>query len=85
MRQTLDSTLKDLHDQLANVEDLDADQIQMLKTALAEINDTLDQQDVSSATLAGSLQEATQQFSGTHPLLTNTIGRMADLLSQMGI
>ncbi|MCR9293893.1 MAG: DUF4404 family protein [bacterium] len=85
MRQTLDETLKDLHDQLAEVEDLDQEHVDMLRTALTEIQETLDEQHVSSATLAERLKEASQQFSSSHPLLTNTIGRVADLLSQMGI
>lgn len=85
MRQTLDETLKDLHVQLANVEDLDAEHVDMLRKAVAEIQETIDEQDVSSASIAERLQEATQQFSGSHPVLTNTIGRVADLLSQMGI
>ena len=35
MRETLDETLQDLHQQLASVEDLDAEHIEMLRTALA--------------------------------------------------
>lgn len=85
MRQSLDETLKDLHEQLESVDDLDEDQIEMLHTALSEIKTTLDEKEVSSAGLAERLKEATQQFSGSHPVLTNTIGRVADLLSQMGI
>ena len=85
MRQNLDETLHDLHEQLENVQDLDESQIEMLRNAVAEIKATLDHQHVSSAGLAEQLEEATQKFSSSHPVLTNTIGRMADLLSQMGI
>lgn len=85
MRHTLDETLQDLHDQLTNVQDLDEEHMNMLRTALAEIQETLDQQDVDSAGIAARLKEATQHFSSSHPTLTNTIGRIADLLAQMGI
>ena len=85
MRETLDETLKDLHDQLGSIEDLDDERIEMLRNAVAEIQATLDEQHVSSAGLAQRLQEATQQFNSSHPVLTNTVGRIADLLSQLGI
>jgi hypothetical protein len=85
VRETLDQTLKDLHQQLAEVEDLDDEHVEMLRQALTEIQQTLDEKDVSSAGIADRLREATQQFSGSHPVLTNTVGRIADLLSQMGI
>lgn len=85
MRETLDETLRDLHQQLANVEDLDQQHVEMLRTALGEIQQTLDEKDVSSAGMAERLNEASQQFSSSHPVLTNTIGRIADLLAQMGI
>ena len=85
MRQTLDETLQELHEQLVNVEDLDDEQVDKLRHALAEIKETLDEKDVNSASLAERMQEATLQFRDSHPLLTNTVGRIADLLSQMGI
>ncbi|WP_145085771.1 DUF4404 family protein [Aureliella helgolandensis] len=85
MRQNLEPILEELHAELENAQDLDAEQLDMLRTAVAEIQSTLDQTDVSSATLAQRLQEATDQFSQSHPVLTNTIGRFADLLAQMGI
>ena len=85
MRQTLDEILVQLHEQLANVDDLDDEQVQQLRAAVAEIESTLDRTDVSSAGLAGRLEEATRQFSHSHPTLTTTVGRIADLLAQMGI
>jgi len=85
MRQTLDETLSDLHEQLSKVDDLDSDQIEMLRSAVTEIQETLDKKDVHTAGLAEQLREATREFSNSHPVLTNTVGRIADLLSQMGI
>ena len=85
MRQKLEEVLEELHAQLESVENLDEEQVQKLRDAAQEIQSTLDQADVSSASLAQRLEEATQQFSHSHPTLTTTVGRIADLLSQMGI
>ena len=85
MRERLEDTLQELHEQLAGAQDLDTEQRELLRSALAEIQDTLDDSNVSSSTLAQRLWEATQRFSETHPILTQTAGRIADLLSQMGI
>ncbi len=85
MRETLEETLRDLHEQLASIEDLDDEHVEMLRASLAEIQQTLDEKDVNTASIAKRLEDATQNFSGSHPVLTNTVGRLADLLSQMGI
>lgn len=85
MRQKLDEILAELHAQLETVDDLNEEQLQQLRAAALEIQETLDQSDVSSASLAERLDEATRQFSHSHPTLTNTVGRIAHLLSQMGI
>ena len=85
MRETLEETLKNLHEQLASEQELDAEQIALLQKAVTEIEETLDRTDVSSLTLAQQMQASTHTFSETHPVLVQTIGRIADLLSQMGI
>lgn len=85
MRQTLDETLSELHQQLASAQDLDEAQRIKLRQALEEIQRTLDNSQISSASLATQLKQAVAQFENSHPQLTNSIGRIADLLSQMGI
>lgn len=85
MRQTLDETLQDLHRQLQEVKDFDAEHVALLRATVAEIEDTLDKNEISSASIAERLRAATEQFSGSHPVLVGTVGRVADLLSQMGI
>ncbi len=85
MRQTLDETLNELHQQLAGAKDLDEAQRAKLRQAVEEIQQTLDDTQVSSASLATQLKQAVAQFENSHPQLTNSIGRIADLLSQMGI
>ncbi len=85
MRESLEETLKNLHEQLAAEKQLDPDQVAMLRSAAEEIEQTLDRADVSSAGLAQEMQTKSASFSETHPMLAQTIGRIADLLSQMGI
>ena len=85
MRQTLEQTLNELHDQLAGAQDLDEAQRTRLRLAVQEIQQTLDDSKVSSASLATQLKQAVAQFEQSHPALTNSIGRIADLLAQMGI
>ena len=85
MRQTLDEILDELHSQLANADDLEETQRQKLREAAEEIQATLDDSSISSYGLAERLQKATAHFEHTHPRLTNTVGRIADLLAQMGI
>ncbi len=85
MRPELEETLSQLHLQLESIDDLDEAEVERLRAAAHEIQSTLDRSDISSASLAERLQEATSKFSQSHPVLTNTVGRIADLLSQMGI
>ena len=85
MRKKLEATLQELHDYLSSVKDIDEDQAEMLRASLAEIQATLDSQEVDSSSLAKSLVDRTLSFSETHPTLTSAVGRVADLLSQMGI
>jgi predicted nuclease with TOPRIM domain len=85
MRQKLEDAIQELQEQMANQQDLDADDIQQLRAALNEIHQTLDSKDVNSATLGERFHEQMQSFQTSHPVLTDTAGRIADMLSQMGI
>jgi CII-binding regulator of phage lambda lysogenization HflD len=85
MRKALEETLDQLHQQLLSAENLDDQERERLRQAALEIRNTLDDQHVSSLGLAERLQRATAQFEHSHPQLTNSIGRIADLLSQLGI
>jgi len=85
MRQTLEETLNELHQQLLDSANLDPEQREKLRQAADEIHTTLDDSTVNSQGLAERLQKATIHFEHSHPQLANTIGRIADLLAQMGI
>ncbi len=85
MRESLNETLRNLHEQLASDRTLDAEQIALLRSAANEIEETLDNAEVNSLDLAQRMQANSLSFSASHPMLVQTIGRIADLLSQMGI
>ncbi|TWT72989.1 DUF4404 family protein [Allorhodopirellula solitaria] len=85
MRTELDETLKHLRAQLASLDSLDPEQCEQLQVTVNEIEESLDQHDVSSQSLADRLSEATAEFQESHPSLTNNVGRIAHMLAQMGI
>ncbi|KAA1258975.1 hypothetical protein LF1_15000 [Rubripirellula obstinata] len=85
MRTELEKTLDQLHLQLQDVSELDEDEREQLRETIAKIKSSLDESEVNSHSLATGLQTATQSFSDTHPKLTENLGRVADMLSQMGI
>ncbi|QDV86733.1 DUF4404 family protein [Stieleria sp.] len=85
MRNELEEALRQLHTALESIETLEPDEAERLRRAVAEISGTLDEQEVDSATLAKRLQEQTDAFQESHPVLTQTVGRIADMLAQMGI
>lgn len=85
MRNELEEALQQLHSALESVTNLDPEEAERLRRAVSEISSTLDEQDVDSASLAKRLSEQTESFQDSHPVLTETVGRVADMLSQMGI
>ena len=85
MRSELEEALKQLHSALESIDNLEPDEAETLRRAATEISSTLDENDVDSATLAKRLQEQTESFQESHPVLTQTVGRIADMLAQMGI
>ena len=85
MRESLEETLRTLHQQLAQDQELDAQQLDMLRQAVGEIEETLDRSDVDTHSLAQKMQADSLSFTESHPVLAQTIGRITDLLAQMGI
>lgn len=85
MREQIEETIDQLRQQLGSAENLDTKEATELQEALEEIVSSLDEQAISSASLAERFQEQTQSFQESHPILTRTVGRMADMLAQMGI
>lgn len=87
-RQQLDEALAQLQQQLADADHLDRDQIASLRAMVADIQAALEQEEQeerSEPSLAARMREAARHFEDSHPTLTNTVGRVADALAQMGI
>ena len=85
MSERLIETLDELHQQLQGLESLDEEDRRKLRAAVDEIRESLDQDHIDSGGLAKSFHQITEQFAEAHPRLTETAGRFADLLAQMGI
>ena len=85
MRTQLEETLDQLRAQLAGLDHIAPEQRQRLEATVNELQQSLDHNDVSSQSFAERLSEATLQFQESHPSLTNSVGRIADMLAQMGI
>ena len=83
--------LRQLHAELAVAEDLDSELSDQLRAATAEIEEVLEREEESSEAESESpgvidqLRDAAERFEDSHPSLTNTVGRIADALSQLGI
>ena len=85
MRHQLEEAIKQLEDELASAQDLGPNEAAEIHNAINEISNTLDEKEVDSASLAEQLYRQTEAFQESHPVLTQTVGRIADMLSQMGI
>ncbi|MFN3190586.1 MAG: DUF4404 family protein [Aureliella sp.] len=85
MNVELKETLQKLHGLLNENSGLDAEDVEGLRTSVQEIEASLEQQEINSASLAERLQESTESFAKDHPDLTRMVGQIAETLSQMGI
>jgi cell division septum initiation protein DivIVA len=81
----LQSTLDELHSQLADVDSLDEQSRQRLATALREIQAVLSNKSKANESLVPRLREAARHFEGSHPALATTIGGLIDTLARAGI
>ena len=85
-RPPLSQILEELHEALDASGDLADDAREELRSAAADIQETLDRAgDDASGSLRRRLNAALESFEESHPRLTEVVGRMADALSDMGI
>jgi hypothetical protein len=84
---SLKETLDELREALEAPDDLDEELRAELRSAAQEILEALDPD--HERELSGSLRErltnALESFEKSHPKITETVGRLADALSDMGI
>ncbi len=85
-KQKVVELLEQLHIELSAQSELDEEMVSKLRQAVEEIETTLSQPHASgSQSLVQRLQEAVYHLPDSHPVLKNTVGRIADALSQIGI
>lgn len=87
-REHLRQTLDELHQQLADVDDLDPEVRDQLSTALADIQRALRTpggEPKAESSFTGQLGDAARQFEQTHPTLSGNIRSIVDALARMGI
>jgi DNA repair ATPase RecN len=83
--------LNQLHEELSDADGVDPALSERLRSATAAIEEALDRDQAIAAErehpqgMIEQLRDAANQFEDSHPTLTNTVGRIADALSQLGI
>jgi methylaspartate ammonia-lyase len=83
----LRATVTELEHQLELLGPADAVSRQALQETVAQLRAALDESGVkvSQPTLMARLTESVEQFEVSHPTLTSVLGRLIDMLGQMGI
>jgi len=95
-KEKIEELLRQLQNELAEADNVDADLSEKLRATATEIQTALHRQpplpavmgespDAESAGVIDQLRDAAERFKDSHPTLTNTVGRIADALSQLGI
>lgn len=84
-REDLTAALETLHRELTNSENLDAEDLAHLESTANEIQAVLDPKADDSDSLTGRVSASAKKFEESHPVLTESLGRIADILQQMGI
>lgn len=85
-KQKVSQLLEQLHAELSSAGELDEATAEKLRDAAEEIEQTLATSGpVSSQPLIQRLRDAVFHLPDSHPAIKNTVGRIADALSQIGI
>lgn len=82
--QELNDALEVVHQQLAEADHLDPQDVEKLLETMNEIQATLSDQSQENS-LSDQVSSSARKFEESHPVLTKTLGRVADMLQQMGI
>ena len=88
-KDQLREDLERLHQELARSEEVDETARGLLVDVLHDIEAVLERSEPETAgadeSLIRRLRETTSQFEESHPTLTELVGRIADVLSRLGI
>lgn len=83
--QELNNALEAVHQQLSEADHLDPAEVEKLRQTMTEIQSVLERQAEDQEGLSDRVSLSAKSFEESHPVLTNTLGRIADMLQQMGI
>lgn len=83
--EELADALEVVHRELTESDHLDAEEVEKLRATMKEIQSVLDQQNGTADSLSDQITGSARRFEESHPVLTKTLGRIADILQQMGI
>lgn len=82
----LNEALEAVHQQLSEADHLDPDDVERLRSTMTEIQSVLERQgEPEEESLSDRVAHSAKRFEESHPVLTDTLGRIADILQQMGI
>ncbi|MDB4477164.1 DUF4404 family protein [Rhodopirellula sp.] len=71
--------------ELAAADHLETADVEKLRTVMRDIEAVLDESSETKESLSQHVSNASQRFEESHPVLTETLGSIADILQQMGI
>lgn len=77
--------LAELHQELADTENVTDEQAAELRTAMDEIHVVLRRREKHTGSLEETFRNAASRLEQSHPRLTHAVGRVADALAQIGI
>jgi len=81
----LRTLLEALHAELRRTDAVDDRSRDLLRAVEGDIRQALERSDEQPESLAERLRETLERFEGTHPQLSEAVGRVLDALVQMGI
>ena len=82
--QDLDEALKVVLRELSRSEHLDAQEVEKLEATMNEIKTVLEKRADQEESLSERVTNSARRFEESHPVLTENLGRLADILQQMG-
>lgn len=83
--QDLTKALAKLSQELSDAGNLDAGDVDQLRATMNEIQAILDRKTADAESLTERVTSSAKRFEQSHPVLTESLGRIADILQQMGI
>ena len=83
-QKDLQDALEVIRQELADTEKLDAGEVTKLQGIMQEIHKALENRESDEESLSELVSHSARRFEESHPSLTENLGRVADILQQMG-